>query len=275
VASDKNRRIKLLKELENMRGSKVLVYFSYTPLDDNILMPLYSQLVSIGKTEKIDLFLHSYGGAVDTPYKVVTLIREFCNRFGVIVPFAAKSAASMVAIGADEIVMGPVSELGPIDPLVKHPLYKELWIPVQAIRYCFEYIQRTIQENPEPDTAALVLSPILNKLDPWIIGDYEKAIKASKQYAQQLLASYMFKDHPERIPEVTKALVEGYFSHGYPIGRREAKEELGLNIIEADGDLWKVIWELYSSYDEIMDERSFNSIFDSESGNKKKTGGTK
>ncbi|MDA8440881.1 MAG: ATP-dependent Clp protease proteolytic subunit [Peptococcaceae bacterium] len=259
---DKNERIKLLRQLESQRNSKVLVYFSYTPLDDNILMPLYSQLVTIGKTEKIDLFLHSYGGAVDTPFKVVTLIREFCDKFGVIVPFVAKSAASMIAIGADEIVMGPVSELGPIDPLVKHPLYKELWIPVQAIRYCLDYIQRTIQENPEPDTAALALSPIMNKLDPWIIGDYEKAIKASKQYAQQLLASYMFKNQPEKIEGATKALVEGYFSHGYPIGRKEAKEELGLNIVEATGELWQTIWELYTSYDEIMVERDYVSIID-------------
>lgn len=260
MGSDSSKREKLLRELENLRGSKVLVYFSYTPLDDNILLPLYTQLVNIGKTEKIDLFLHSYGGAVDTPYKVVSLIRQYCNQFGVIVPFVAKSAASMVAIGADEIVMGPVSELGPIDPLVKHPLYKELWIPVQAIRYCLEYIQRTIQENPEPDTAALVLSPIINKLDPWIIGDYEKALKASKQYAQQLLSSYMLKNQPEKIETVTKALLEGYYSHGYPIGSREAKEELGLNVIEATGELWNLIWELYSSYDEIMNERDYVSI---------------
>lgn len=262
MAIDRNQRVRLLKELERLRGSRVLVYFSYTPLDDNILFPLYSQLVSVGKTKKIDLFLHSYGGAVDTPYKVVTLIREFCESFGVIVPFVAKSAASMIAIGADEIVMGPVSELGPIDPLVKHPLYKELWIPVQAVRYCLDYIQRTIAESPEPDTAALALSPIINKLDPWIIGDYEKSLKASKQYARQLLSSYMLKDRPQKIEDVTKALVEGYFSHGYPIGHREAKEELGLNIIEATGDLWNVIWELYSSYDEIMIERDYGSIID-------------
>jgi len=266
AGDNSSKRAKLLQELERLRGSKVLVYFSYTPLDDNILLPLYSQLVAIGKTEKIDLFLHSYGGAVDTPYKVVTLIREFCDRFGVIVPFVAKSAASMVAIGADEIVMGPVSELGPIDPLVKHPLYKELWIPVQAIRYCLDYIQRTVQENPEPETAALVLAPIINKLDPWIIGDYEKALKASKQYAHQLLASYMLKEQPEKIEAVTTALLEGYYSHGYPIGRREARDELGLNVIEATGDLWNVIWELYASYDEIMEDRDYVLVIDNGKG---------
>src|SRR5690554_2927110 len=107
---DSEERLQNLERLEEMRGSKVLVYFSYTPLDDSILLPLYHQLKKIGKGEKIDLILHSYGGAVDTPYKMVMLIREFCEQFRVIVPHAAKSAASMVALGADEVVMGPFSE---------------------------------------------------------------------------------------------------------------------------------------------------------------------
>jgi len=247
-------RINNLNRLEELRGSKVLVYFAYTPLDDSILVPLYKQLKSIGHTEKIDLFLHSYGGAVDTPYKVVMLIREFCDEFGVIVPFAAKSAASMVVLGADEVVMGPISELGPIDPLVKHPVYKDLWVPVQAIRHCIDYLQRSVADSPDPELVTCIINPVLNKLDPWLIGDYEKALKASHQYAEALLSRYMFKETPERVPIVTRALTEGYFSHGYPIGRREAKE-LGLKVTEAEGDLWDVIWSLYLGYEDLFTAR--------------------
>ena len=83
---DTEERLDYIERLEKMRDSKVLVYFSYTPLDDGILIPLYQQLKAIGKTRKIDLFLQSYGGAVDTPFKVVMLIREFCDEFAVIVP---------------------------------------------------------------------------------------------------------------------------------------------------------------------------------------------
>ncbi len=262
MSLEKNKRRKLLRTIEDIRESKVIVYISHTPLDDEILVPLYGQLLKIGKTPKIDLILSSYGGAVDTPYKLVNLVREFCDQFGVIVPFAAKSAATMVAMGADEIIMGPISELGPIDPLVKHPLYPDIWIPVQAIRYCLSYIQRSIAESTEPDLTAVVLSPIINKLDPWIIGDYEKAIKASKQYAERLLAQYMFRDHPEQSQAVTKAMVEGYFSHGYPISRKEASEQLGLKVVDATGKLWDTIWELYSIYLDIMHDQEYNSIID-------------
>jgi hypothetical protein len=253
-----NDRVCFIKRLEQLRASKVLVYFSYTPLDDSILIPLYKQLKEIGHTPKIDLFLHSYGGSVDTPYKVVMLIREFCDEFAVIVPFAAKSAASMLVLGSDEVVMGPISELGPIDPLVKHPIYKDLLVPVQAVWHCLDYLQRSIITSNDPEIASFMVTPLLNKLDPWLIGDYEKTIKASSQYAETLLSRYMLNDSPEKVKTVTQALTEGYYSHGYPICRREAKE-LGLKVTEAQGELWDVIWELYLGYEELFKDEENKS----------------
>ncbi len=249
-----NERMKLIKQLEQLRNSKVLVYFSHTSLDDTILIPLYKELKEIGHTKKIDLVLHSYGGMVDTPYKVVMLIREFCEEFAVIVPFAAKSAASMLVLGADEVVMGPTSELGPIDPLVKHPVYNDRFIPVQAVHHCLNYLQRSIINSAYPEITSHIVSPLLDKLDPWLIGDYEKTIKASRQYAKTLLSRFMLKNNPEYVNNVTYALTEGYFSHGYSIGHREAKD-LGLIVTEASEELWDVIWKLYLVYEELIKER--------------------
>lgn len=248
------KRMSLIKQLEKLRNSKVLVYFSYASLDDTILIPLYKELKEIGHTKKIDLVLHSYGGVVDTPYKVVMLIREFCEEFAVIVPFVAKSAASMLVLGADEVVMGPISELGPIDPLVKHPVYKDLLVPVQAIWHCINYLQRSIINSAYPEVTSYIVNPVLDKLDPWLIGDYEKTIKASQQYAETLLSRYMLKNKPECVRNVTNALTEGYYSHGYSIGRREAKD-LGLIVTEASEELWDVIWKLYLVYEELIKEK--------------------
>ncbi|UWG99079.1 peptidase [Dehalobacter sp. DCM] len=256
--NEKQKKI-LLESIETIRDSKLLVYFSYTPLDDSILVPLYQELNKVGKTQKIDLFLHSYGGAVDTPYKVVMLIREFCEKFSVIVPFSAKSAASMIVLGADEVVMGPISELGPIDPLVKHPSYKDFWIPVQALRCCFEYIEEIIDNTVNPEVSEIIVTSMLNKLDPWLIGDYEKALKASRQYAESLLSKYMLKNDPEKVKTVTKNLTNGYFSHGYPIGRAEARE-MGINVTYAQGELWDLIWELYLHYQSIFSHDSASNF---------------
>lgn len=243
-----------IERLEQMRGSKVLVYISYTPLDDSILIPICKQLMEIGPTPKIDLLLHSYGGSLDTPYKIVRLIREFCEKFSVIVPFAAKSAASMLVLGADEVVMGPISELGPIDPLTKHPTYKDILVPVQAIGHCLDYLQRSLIQSSDPEITSLIVNPLLDKLDPWLIGDYEKTIKATRQYAESLLSSYMLKEHPERVQTVAQILTDGFFSHDYPIGRLEA-QELGLRVTKAEGELWEIIWNLYLGYEALFREK--------------------
>lgn len=256
------KRISLIKGIEEALDTRVISYVSYFPMDDYVMVPLYKQLCSIGKTKRIHLFLSSYGGAVDTPYKIVNLIREFCDDFGVIIPFVAKSAATMIAIGADEIIMGPTSELGPIDPLVKHPLYDDLWIPVQAIRLCIDYLEERMTNCNEVEITSSILLPIIEKLDPWIIGDYEKSIKASYQYAEALLANNMFKDNREKAKDITKIMTEKYFSHGYCINRREALNDLGLKIINADGDLWNVIWALYLAYDDYLQKKSYSSIME-------------
>lgn len=260
------KRLSLLKSIEKMRDSRLISYISYSPIDDYVLVPLYKQLCSIGKTERIDLFLNSYGGAVDTPYKIVNLIREFCDKFSVIIPFVAKSAATMVAIGSDEIVMGPISELGPIDPLVRHPLYNDLWVPVQSIRLCIDFMEEKLAQSKDSKITASVLYPISNKLDPWILGDYEKSIKASYQYAEALLENNMFKENKDKVKLVTKTMTEKYFSHGYCINRKEALNDLGLNIVYADGDMWHLIWALYLAYDDYMQGKNYSSVMETVSG---------
>jgi hypothetical protein len=256
------KRLSLLRSIEKTRNSRVVSYISYSPMDDYVLIPLYKQLCSIGKTERIDLFLHSYGGLVDIPYKVVNLIREFCDHFSVIIPFVAKSAATMIAIGSDEIVMGPTSELGPIDPLVKHPKYEDMWVPVQSIRMCLDFMEEKIANSCNPDITSALLFPIVDKLDPWIIGDYEKSIKASYQYAEGLLEKNMFKNNREQAEFVTKIMTEKYFSHGYCINRKETKQELGLNVVHADGALWDIIWALYLAYDDYMQAKDYSFIIE-------------
>jgi hypothetical protein len=168
----------------------------------------------------------------------------------------------MIAIGADEIIMGPTSELGPIDPLVKHPKYDDMWVPVQSIRLCIEFLEEKMAGSSNPEMTKSLLSPISDKLDPWIIGDYEKSIKASYQYAETLLEKNMFKNNKEKAKSVTRIMTEKYFSHGYCINRKEAMEELGLNVVQADGGIWDIIWALYLAYDDYMQNKDYSFIME-------------
>jgi len=113
----------LIKKIEEKRGSKVITYLTSDrkgPVNAKIaidIVPIISkQLRNIGKTDKIDLFLYSNGGDALVPWRLVSMAREYCDKFSVLIPYKAHSAATMIALGADEIIMSDLSELSPIDP---------------------------------------------------------------------------------------------------------------------------------------------------------------
>ena len=113
----------LIQQIEKLRNSKVITYLTSDrqgPVNARVAMdiiPIISrQLRQIGKVENIDLFLYSTGGDTMVPWRLVSMIREYCDKFSVLIPYKAHSAASMISLGADEIVMTDLSELSPIDP---------------------------------------------------------------------------------------------------------------------------------------------------------------
>ncbi len=107
----------LIQQLEKSRDSRVITYLTSDrqgPFSARIavdVIPLVSkQLQAIGKTQNIDLFLYTAGGDTMVPWRLVSMIREYCDQFSVIVPYKAHSAGTMIALGADEIVMSDLSE---------------------------------------------------------------------------------------------------------------------------------------------------------------------
>ena len=69
----------------------------------------------------------------------------------------------------------------------------------------------------------------------------------------------MLKGDIKRVQNVTQVLIEGYFSHSYPIGHQEARQ-LGLNVTEANSELWDVIWKLYLGYNELLKDKEGHVI---------------
>src|ERR1700733_8883145 len=117
---------KLITDLETTRGSKVITYITSDrpgPAGARVapdIIPLFSkqlrEIAPAGKVPQIDLFIYSGGGDTMVPWRLVSMIREHCDKFSVLVPYKAHSAATMIALGADEIVMSDLSEISPIDP---------------------------------------------------------------------------------------------------------------------------------------------------------------
>ena len=112
-----------IKQIEESRSSRVIAYLTSDrqgPVNARVAMDIIpfvsEQLRKIGKQNKIDLLLYSAGGDTMVPWRLVSMIREYCDQFSVLLPYKAHSAATMIALGADEIIMSDLSEISPIDP---------------------------------------------------------------------------------------------------------------------------------------------------------------
>src|SRR5690242_8684606 len=118
------KRKALIEQIEALRGSRVLCYVTGdrapTPgqIGDDAVRQMYEHLREIGLVDKLDLFLYSRGGAIDVPWRIVTALRASAKDWYALIPFRANSAATLLALGADEIVLGRFGELGPIDPIM-------------------------------------------------------------------------------------------------------------------------------------------------------------
>ena len=129
----------LIGQIQKLRKSKVIVYITGdgqpvgSMIAEDAVRPLYEHLLSIGKNAKIDLLLYSRGGDVSVPWRIVSMFREFCDEFSLLVPYKAHSAATLISLGADKIIMGKKAELSPIDPTLRKATAGEITGPPQEI----------------------------------------------------------------------------------------------------------------------------------------------
>ncbi len=260
-ADEKQKLDALIVALEKARGSRVLVYWTnpMARLSEAVVLSLYDQLTAIGKTPKLDLFLNTGGGDTELPWRVVSLVREFCDEFAVLVPHRAASAGTLIAMGADEIVMTPLGVLGPIDPSRTHPLLPRREgaeeaepISVQDMRHAMQFIREAAGSDKEipytPEALAQIFAALFDKIHPLAIGAIEQSYALSKLIGTQCLSTHMDPDADgAKIKEIVDRLCDDFKSHAYQISRAEARK-IGLKAVDAPEDVEKAMMELFRFY---------------------------
>jgi len=261
----RENRIELINKIQELRGSNVLVYFTgdRQPIGSRIaedaVRPLYKHLLGLAEAptgrQKIDLFLYSRGGDVSIPWRIVTMIREFCEEFCVLIAYKAHSAATMISLGADQIVMGKKAELSPIDPTLVRAVIGEATVspPEISVEDVSSYISFMRERANISDQAALaqVVSQLASHLTPLTLGSVNRQYSHIRLVARKLLTSRKEKIEEGRIGTIIDALTEKMYSHGHAIGRREATE-LGLPVNNPDDNLETLIWSLYQEYETLL-----------------------
>lgn len=265
-----DKRKEIIEKIEKERNSKVITYITSDrqgPVSARVAMdiiPIISQqLRRIGKVENIDLFLYSTGGDTLVPWRLVSMIREYCKKFSVIIPYKAHSAATMISLGADEIVMSDLSELSPIDPSTTNafnpqdPKNPQSKLPI-SVEDVVAFMDLAGSKFGIKDKEHL--TRIFNKfieatpqIHPLALGNVNRTHNLIRRLAERLLKSHNTPMNEEEMKKVVEYFTEKLYSHQYYIGRKEAKEDLGLkNVVNASDLLSELMSDLYEEYKKEM-----------------------
>jgi ATP-dependent protease ClpP protease subunit len=196
------------------------------------------------------LILNSGGGDGLAAERIVNILRT-CGggTFSVIVPKMAKSAATMICFGADKILLGPTSELGPIDPQIPKRDESGRVADYQAAHEIIEAYEELLKQA---NTSQGRLEPYLQQLARFDARDIRR-IKSSQNLAadiavKELKSGMLAKLSVKNIRERIKPFLDPKhsISHGRPIYHNIAKQA-GLNVecLDYRSDLWRSIWSLY------------------------------
>jgi hypothetical protein len=246
----------IIDELEASRGSRVVCYATSdrkgqeTQIGNDALPVLYDHLARIGKVDKLDLLIYSRGGDTLTGFTLANALREFGTHVSVLVPFRANSCATLIALGADDIVMGPFGELSPIDPSITTPHGpsidqggQQAFIPV-SVEDVANYFALARKEAglSEPEHMSQVFAHLSQRISPLALGAVYRAREQIGMLADKLLSLHMAEK--ERRDRISKVLTRELLSHDYTISRREAKV-LGIPVSDAGPKDADLMWEVY------------------------------
>ena len=248
--ADRYQRQMQIKRIQEKFRRRLVCYISGVAalIDRDDTLPFVDLLHNVTRGENLDLLLHTGGGDIDAAEKLISMVRTTVGtgHLRVIVPDFAKSAGTLMTLGADSIVMSDTSELGPIDPqitlndghgnLIRHS--------VQSYLDAYQAHSDSLQRNP----ADVVARIMLGKLDPATVKLFEAARDRARTFAENQLKLGMFRSGTGNFTEIAAKLIDTkrWLSHGQMISHQDAKD-IGLSVdyLDPASEEWQRYWQLY------------------------------
>lgn len=239
------QRQTLIRDIE-IKHPKLLCYVAgnKAQVDRIDTLGFVDMLHNVKHGDPIDLLLHTPGGDIDAAEKLIGLVRSATTedgQFRVIIPDYAKSAGTLMALGANEIVMSDSSELGPIDPQVLSRDGNGSDVVYSVLTYldAYDAAEKALQSAPDDLTARITFE----KFDPTIVRKFQSVKERARSFAENQL-----KRRGKNFSAIANELMDinKYQSHGQMIGW-ESAEEMGLTItyIPSTDLVWRKYWSLY------------------------------
>lgn len=248
---------KLFASIERELGCPLIAYWTSPSgsVCDNDVLALYEILNILGPQERVALCIKSDGGSGEAALRLVHLLRQYSKRVVALIPLECASAATMLAIGADELRMGPLAHLTAVDTSLRHELspvdvdnelvsvsQDELLRVVRLWQNSVAAGQRDKDGNVNPYQA------LYPHIHPLVIGAVDRISSLSIKICREILSFHM-KD-AKKVDTLSRHLNEAYPSHSYPITLREA-QRIGLNAVSLEPALNDRLLELNALYAEM------------------------
>jgi hypothetical protein len=237
-----------IQELEKERDSRIfcMIHHGRAHICGPSMQAVFANRPLTGRGEKLEILMHSPGGHPDMAYQIMKFFRRRYKEVNIIVPLLAKSAATLMCLGADRIFMGEFGDLGPIDVQMGEPdndrdtqispldEFKSLeYMRNMAVEWLAFFTALSSEDLSLSTRQALehgipfitgLMNPILGQIDPLEVGSFRRALAIAEGYGQRMLALT-----GQRNDDLVHELVWEYPAHSFCIDFEEA-DRLGLPV---------------------------------------------
>jgi len=275
--------VKLIKKLEKILNVEIwLLIQNGDDKDDSWEKSISGELCRSFRDHKKDmdnkniaLLIDSPGGCAHCSYKISRLFQTHSKSFMTIIPQYAKSAATLLSLGAKEILMSIDAEFGPLDVQILDIQREEVGSALDAVQslerlnaFSLTAIDQIMQlllirTNKKIDTllpyvleyTTNFVRPLLEKIDTIDFTKKSRDLKEAEEYAIRLLKpNYHSEDEAKRI---ARHLVEKYPTHRFPIDKNEAKTIFKSNCVKSiiisdtTSEIENIFCDLFKFIDEL------------------------
>lgn len=267
----RKERIELIEAIQRKRNSKLITYVTSdrdglaVSIAGDVVSIVHKHLLALGELDdfKLDFFIYSRGGESDVPWALVSMFREYAKRgfFSVLIPYRAHSAATVIALGADEIIMTKKAELGPIDVTMNRGPYnpteknsnQRLPISVEDVRGYFALLEKLAGNNNKETMKGFEF--LTANVHPLALGTVNRLLEQTKMVGLRLLSTRARPFGTRENQEIITRLSSQVYSHSHSISRTEALKYLKLKQVKNAED-YKIeddLWKLYEQYVDLFE----------------------
>lgn len=232
----------LIRQYEADTQRTLIVFWG--PIEPPVITPFADAVGDIRQKDPLDLMLTSLGGDGETAIRMASMCHAEREDFRVIVPDTAASAATLLAIAAESIVMSNTSALGPVDPQVLLPA-RDRFFPAKEILKIVDDLDARTQTSPQ---AFELYSALLADIDAVVYQTAKAAIGRTDELVPEVLRLRRPPPAEKTVKAITKSL-QSSAVHSATIGHSRAAE-LGLptEYLAPQSPTWDTLWRLHAHY---------------------------